>query len=89
MGSETRGIQVRGLAVMGGAVGSVYGTILGAGTRDGISMVSLHCPNRSRRSLIVSSWALQVTAGTSVESHLSMDMAYMMPSTGVREGCSR
>ena len=74
---------------MGGEVVGVYGAILGAGTRDGRAMVSLHCPNRSRRYLIVSSWELQVTAGTSVDAHLSMDMVYMMPSSGVREGCER
>ena len=68
MGSETRGIEVRGHVNMGcesGGIGgttivaevdSVYGNTIGASTGYGIDMESLYWPNILWSSVISSSW---------------------------------
>ena len=66
MGSEMQGIEVRGHVIKGGEVGSVDGTTFGAGTGYVRAMGYLHFRNRSRRYVIASSWALQLTEGASV-----------------------
>ena len=74
---------------MGGEVGGVDRTTLGAGTGDGRAMESLHCTNRSRGSGIALSWEFQVVTVESIIAHVSMDMACMMHYCGVRECCAR
>ena len=74
---------------MGSEVGGLDGSSLGSGPGDGRSMVSHHWPNRLRRHLIVSSWAFWVTTSASIIEHVRMDMAWMMQSSVVREGCSK
>ena len=56
-------------------MGSVIGATLGADTRDGSAMVSLHWKNVLRRLVTASSWELQVTAVTFVIEYVSIDMA--------------
>ena len=88
MGSETQSIEVRGSIYMGVEVGGFYGSTLGTVTGDSRAMVYFHWPNISWRSLIESSWLLQVTSGASVISQVSMDMEWMMIYSGVIEGCT-
>ena len=52
-------------------------------------MVSIHWPNRLRRSVIASSLELQITVGTSAIVHVRTDIAWMMWYPGVREVCVR
>ena len=74
---------------MGVEVGGIYGFTLGDGTGYGRTMVSLHCPNILWRYVIASIWALQVTEGGYVISHVRMEISIMMRSYVVREGCAR
>ena len=97
VGSDMRGIEVRGCFIvgkevgnvasttLGSEVGGVDGTTLGTGTGDGRAMESIHWKNRSRSSVIASIWVVQVTMGASVIAHVRMNMACMMRSSGSRE----
>ena len=74
---------------MGEEVDGIDGFTLGCVTGNAIEIVSLHWPNRLRRFVIASIWELQVNVGASVIAHVSMDMAWMMWSSGAREGFER
>ena len=87
MGSMMQGIEVRGCVLVGGDVYIVDGYTLDYGVGYGRAMVSLQCPNRLWRSVIASSWVLQVTADASVIEYVSIYMTWMMQSSGVIEGC--
>ena len=63
------GIEVQGRVIKGGDIGSVDGTTIGDGTGYGRAMKSLHGKNRLRRSVIESSWVLQVTPSSCKDVH--------------------
>ena len=67
-------------------MGGVVVTAIGYDTGYGSVMVSLHWSNRSQMSVIVSNWSLQMTAGASIIAHVRMDMAWIIRSSGAREG---
>ena len=89
MGSDTQVIEVRGCVLIGVKVGGgiIYNLVYCTGDRR--EMVSLHCTNILHMSVIASNWVLQVLVDTSSIAHARMDMAWMMRSSGVREGCVR
>ena len=89
MGSETRGIELRGSVLMEEEVEGVDESTLGSVTGDVIEILSLHWLNRLRRSVIASILELHVTVGASDISHVRMEMEWMMWSSGAREGFER
>ena len=70
--------------------GRKHGPKVAAIARRGTgSMVYLNWTNISQRSMIVSSWLLQVAAGASIILHVRMDMSWMVRYSGVIESCAR
>ena len=72
---DTRGAYVGEGDIIGGKMDDVDDATLGADTGYGSVMVSIRLKHILQRLVIASSWALQVTAGSSVIAHASMGMA--------------